>query len=327
MKKKIITSLLVLGITLSASVAVVEAASVTTWIKKAVFYVLKKGANNWYTVKASTSTSKYGATVTPGTLSFNQGNVGASVKFNVLSKSTKHSMSVYTTSSFTNWGKRVSLIVTNPKGNDTMNVSVNPGQYKGFKFGLTGTYVARFVVNDKWKLAPHVSYRYDDAYKTYGTRSLNPINLEPVVETVETPEYGELVVPEFNDEINTVDLNSEINMKQFMTLMTDDQGEYVMGIRDYDIQDELHFKDNINSIMYDSETNETSIYFDSKNDEDSYLKFSGDIRDSLNIGDSLQLTMSIVSLDDEEKIKVPSYGKYLLDNENKAPLLQDFLKK
>ncbi|MGO2083141.1 hypothetical protein [Vagococcus sp.] len=63
-----------------------------------------------------------------------------------------------------------------------------------------------------------------------------------------------------------------------------------------DNQGELYFKDSINNIIYDAETNETNIYFDSKNNQDSYLKFSGNIRESLNIGDNLQLTMDIIIL-------------------------------
>lgn len=153
MKKKISLFVIAISMLLSFS-TIVQSVDVTNWIVKGVFYVLKKGANVWYEIPAEISKGEYGATVTPGTLDFNKGDVGASVTFDVASQSTNHSLALYGTSSPINYGKHLSIIVVNPNGNDTVNTSVTPGQRRGFKFGLTGTYNARFVVNDSWRMAP-----------------------------------------------------------------------------------------------------------------------------------------------------------------------------
>lgn len=332
MKKKLISTMVILSIcflsfgSFSSSENAAEAASVTSWIKKGVFYVLKKGANNWYTINANTSTGPYGATVTPGTLNFNQGNVGASVKFNVASQSTKHSLAVYALSSPINFGKKLSIIVTNPKGNDTLNTSVNPGQYRGFKFGLTGTYVARFVINNSWKAAPYVAYRYDDAYKTYGTKSLvvnEPIS-DTIVDVVETEDYGDLIEPEFLKNVEVSSTNGTINIKDLLTLMTDDNGNYAVSIRNYNVGDIIQFSDQIYSLEYDSEDNNTKIFFESQHEEEDYLKFNGDLTKNFVIGEEFSIDMAVESLSEKDELKLPSYYKYLMDNENKAPELSLF---
>lgn len=329
MKKKIISTIIVLGLlclsfgAFAPSGNVAEAASVTSWIKKGVFYVLEKGANNWYTVKANTSTGPYGATVTPGTLNFNSGKIGASVKFNIAAQSTKHSLSVYALSSPVNLGKKLSIIVTNPKGNDTINTSVNPGQYKGFKFGLTGTYVARFVINNSWKAAPYVGYRYDDAYKTYGTRSMLDTDSQPdtEVEVVQTENYGDLIEPEFSKQVEVSNTNGTINIKDLLTLMTDDNGNYAVSIRNYDVGDTIKFSDQIYSLEYDSENNNTELFFESQHNEEDYLKFKGDLTKDFVVGDTFTIDMVVESLSEGNELKMPSYYKYLMDNENEAPEL------
>lgn len=333
MKKKIMSAIMVvLSVSLlslatfSPSENIAEAASVTSWIKKGVFYVLKKGANNWYTINANTSTGPYGATVTPGTLNFNQGNVGASVKFDVAAQSTKHSLAVYALSSPVNLGKKLSIIVTNPNGSDTINTSVNPGQYKGFKFGLTGTYVARFVINNSWKAAPYVAYRYDDAYKTYGTKGMvavEPLS-ETIIDVVETENYGELIEPKFLNSVEVSSTNGIINIKDLFKLMTDDNGNYAVSIRNYDVGDTIKLSDHIYSLEYDLENNDTKIFFESQHDEEDYLKFKGDLTNKLVVGEVFSIDMAVETLSEGNELKLPSYYKYLMDNENEAPELDLF---
>lgn len=331
MKKRILIVLLIFSlifpcITLTFQKET-EAINVKSWLGKGLFYVLNKASNKFYSVKASVSVGKYGSTITPGSLYFNNGKVGTSVKYPVYAQAKGHSVAMYFTSAPSNWGKRMSLILTNSSGRDVINKSVTPEQYKGYKFPKKERYVARFVVSPKIKAAPYIAYRYDGANGVY--RSLLP-EIGPTRNADENSEYiegyGDVVAAMWNEEKKKTD-KVRLNVFELFEQMRDDEGKFVYSMRNYTESDVITISDTIKELKYDKEDNETVFLFTSGQTEEYGLRFNGDLTSKYKKGQNFVLKFDVISLGDNKKYSVPEYFKYLIDNEGKAPTISSYVVK
>lgn len=337
--KKIILSSSILGTLVTGLYAsetifipknqVVQAA-IPKWIKTLAFKAVGKVANKIYNVKATITTGKYGETVTPGTLEFNGSKYGAEVSFNVNAVSTKHSLALYATTNPINWGSKISVILRNPSGTRVINTSVTSGQYKGIAFTKTGNYEASFVSNSKIKWAPYVSYRYDKANGNYGTKSIMEDNLLNDTDTnlyEEVEGYGKILTPIWDDKEPIIeDKQESLSINQLLDQMKDDTGMYVYSLRDYKENETINFSDTIKDVVYDEEFNETTFIFNTENSEENSLKFSGDLTNTYHENDTLSLKFNVEKLaDTSDTFEVPNYFKYLIDNENKAPKVENYI--
>ncbi|MFD1411026.1 hypothetical protein [Lapidilactobacillus gannanensis] len=325
--KKVLTSITVavalLGaFSMTGTQRKVQAASVL-W-GKMVWAVLKKGSSAVYNIPASLSSGAYGQTVTPGSIELNGSKYGASAMYNVTSQSTAHSLALYAQADLLNLGRKYSLLVLNPHGNYTINTSITPGVYRGFKFGLIGTYKAQFVANSKLKLAPYIAYRYDSANSTFGTRSLSLI--EDTIQqdseinggqTSYSAGYGEMVTPTWANNVSDQTHKTELNVHELF-MESYDNGSVVLSMKDYVPGDQVVVNDVIKQVEYDAENNETKIYFNST-ESDEYLKYAGDLTQTLLPGERFEKKMSIEQVGNNSIFRLPSYFKYLLDHDNNAP--------
>jgi len=341
LKKKSLKKIVLTGATLSAltlgtlstftvlsSETQVVHAAIPGWMKKAFFKVVSAVGSRIYNVNASVTYGKYGETITPGTINFNGykgSKYGAEVAYNVNALSTNHSVAIYANTTPFNWGKKISVILRNPSGTRLINKSVTSGQWSGVAFSRKGNHEVSFVSNTKTNWTPYIAYRYDTGYKVYG-RSSTPIVTEEIYE--ETSDYGKLVIPTWNED-NTESSsikNKKLNIHELNNQMLDDNGMYIYGLRDFEADEKIQFEDTIQTITYDSNINETTFVFDKEDAESSSLKFSGDLRNNFSDGDVLSLNFNTEYLtEDSNTFIVPDYYKYLIDNNNEAPNLNNFL--
>lgn len=271
--------------------------------------------------------SKYGVTLTPGTVAFNGPKYGTSVSHDIQSASKKHSVAFYAMSNPFAWGTNYSLIVINPHGNKTINTIVKPGVHRGFKFGLTGKYVAHFVSNNKNTLAPFVAYRYDDANSGLGTHSLfgNHGHYDwPQLESDITDGqvayangYGDLDRPSWRDNF-TAPNTEKITVADLISEVQDGE-KTVFSTKHYLTGDTIHVDDTIYQVTYDNESNETSLTFNSGSKDSTPMRYHGDLRSELKPGDKFTQDMNVEQLGDNPEFRLPDYLKYLVDHNSNAP--------
>lgn len=226
------------------------------------------------------------------------------------------------------WGTNYSLIVINPHGNKTINTTVKPGVYRGFKFGLTGKYVAHFVLNNKVKMAPYIAYRNDDANSGLGTHSLingsqghyDRPQLDSEVnggQSAFTTGYGDLNRPSWRDQY-TAPTSEKISVADLVSEVQDGE-QPVFSTKHYLAGDTIHVKDTIDQVSYDAETNETGLTFNSGTNESAPMRYHGDLRSELKSGDDFTQDMSVEQLGDNPEFRLPDYLKYLVDHNSHAP--------
>lgn len=305
-------------------------AAIPKWIKTLAFKAIGKGSNKIYNINASMTTGKYGETVTPGTIAFNGSKYGAEVSFNVNAISTKHSLALYATTDPLNWGSKISVILRNPSGTRVINTSVTSGQYKGITFTKTGNYEASFVSNSNKKWAPYISYRYDKANGNYGTKSILEDNLSNDTDAnpyEEVDGYGKILTPVWDGKAPIIeDKQKSLDINQLLNQLKDDIGMYVYSLRDYKENETINFSDTIKDIVYDEDFNETTFTFDTENPEENSLKFNGDLTNVYYKNNTLSLKFNVEKLaDNSDTFEVPNYFKYLIDNENKAPKIENYI--
>lgn len=342
MKKKLMLSVLVLGVLATSVVpSVANAAEVgapdqnqevltrgiPVWAKVA-WKITKKVSNGLYNISPEITTNKYGVTTSPGSIEFNGKKYGTSASHDIQSASTKHSVAFYTMANAFLWGTNYSLIVINPHGNKTINTSVKPGVYRGFKFGLTGKYVAHFVLNNKVKMAPYIAYRNDDANSGLGTHGLingshghyDRPQLDSEVnggQSAFTTGYGDLNRPSWRDKF-TMPSSEHISVADLVTEVQDGE-QPVFSTKHYLAGDMIHIKDTVDQVIYNAETNETSLTFASGTKDSTPMRYHGDLRFKLKSGDEFAQDMSVEQLGDNPEFRLPDYLKYLVDHDSHAP--------
>lgn len=337
MKKKSFKKMLLAGATFSvlslgtftiiASETQQVHAAIPGWMKKAFFKVVSTVGNNIYNVNASVTYGQYGETITPGTIKFNGDKYGAEVAYDINALSTNHSVAVYANTTPFNWGKKISVILKNPSGTRLINRSVTSGQWSGVSFSRTGNHEVSFVSNTNTNWTPYIAYRYSKGYEIYG-RSSAPIVTDKIYE--ETSEYGKLMLPTWNEDNTASSLvqNKKLDIHELNNQMLDDNGFYIYDLRNFEANDTIQFEDKIQTVNYDLDSNETSFVFDEETKEGSSLKFSGDLRNYFSSGDVLSLDFKAEYLTEEsDTFIVVDYYKYLIDNNNEAPNINEFLEK
>lgn len=291
---------------------------------KAAWIIVKKGSDAVYNVPASSSSGKYGQTSTPGSIEFNGSKYGASAKYTVTSQSTKHSLALYAQANPVNIGKKYSLVVLNPKGNYTINTSITPGVYRGFKFGLKGNYTVQFVANNKLKMTPYVAYRYDSANSVYGTKiasGTDVLQRDSKINSNETSYvngYGEMATASWGSNVVRDFNDKQINVHQLFEQFNDN-GKTVYSLKNYQAGDTIKLNDKVREVDFDAANNESKIFFESNQSNDEYLKYKGDLRSELKPGVTFTKNMNVQNLGNNASFRLPDYFKYLLDNENSAP--------
>lgn len=338
--KKILLTSSVLGLSftgvtvgqeiISPESQVVHGAQLYKWARSLSFKIIGSVGNKLYNVKASKSTGKYGETITPGSIPFNSGKYGAEVSYPIDALSTNHSVALFATTNPFNWGSKISIILRSPSGSRVINASLTDGQRRGYVFARKGRYTASFVSSARKKWAPYIAYRYDKGNSVYKiAKSLLPTSEEDsnTGQFEEVNGYGEVLKPEWNEqEVLVSDKTASINMTQMLDQLKDDNGIYVYAMRDYNEHDTVEFSDSIKSISYDKDLNETVFSFSTTNEEEYNLKFAGNLVNEYSENDNLNLKFEVEKLSESsEDFKIPNYYKYLLDNENKAPQIEDYL--
>lgn len=294
--------------------------------------VVQKASNKVYNVKASISKGKYGVTSTPGTITLNGSKYGASAMYNVKSLSTKHSLALFANSDpISMMLKKYSLLVITPKGHYTVNTSINPGVYRGFKFGLKGTYKVQFVSNKKFKLAPYVAYRYDSANSIYKTNSLVESTDDQAQSTSDISQsdsqinggqtfddspYGDLIRPSWGSGVVSTPTSSQLTVAQLYDQFTDN-GHSVYSMKSYVVGDVIHVHDQISSLDYDNTSNSTQVYFASNPDD--FLEFNGNLTRTLKVGDTFNKNMRVEQMGNNSKFRIPDYFKYVMDHNGEYP--------
>ncbi|MCO7125153.1 hypothetical protein NIE88_05115 [Sporolactobacillus shoreicorticis] len=332
MKKQIIILLTVFSLTLGLLFTEFprhEAKAASIPWGSAAWYIIKKGSNYLYNVPAQVSSGAYGKTVSPGSITLNGSKYGASAMYNVKSLSTSHSLALTAQSDIISMlYKKYSLLVINPHGNYTINTSITAGVYRGFKFGLKGTYKVQFVSNSKYKLAPYISYRYDSANSTFGTRSLDNTNLGIDVqqsdsqinggESAYTKGYGDLVNPSWGQNVTESFDKKEITVGTLFDQFSDN-GKTVFSMKNYAPNDTVNISDTIREVDYDPQNNLTNLFFSSDQSDTNYLVYKGDLRNIFSKGSKFIQKMRVVQLGDNSTFRLPDYFKYVLDNNGTAP--------
>jgi len=281
-----------------------------------------------YNISPEVTSSKYGVTISPGTIEFNGKKYGSSASHDIQSASKKHSVAFYMMADPFHWGTNYSLIVINPHHNKTINTTVKPGVYRGFQFGLTGKYVAHFVLNNKIKMAPFIAYRNDNANSGLGTHGLisgshgnyDRPQLDSEInggQSAFTTGYGDLNRPSWGDQFTAPNVE-HISVADLVTEVQD-HAQPVFSTKHYLAGDTIHVKDTVNQVTYDSETNETSLTFKSNTKETAPMRYQGDLRPILKSGDSFTQDMRVEQLGDNPDFRLPDYLKYLVDHDGHAP--------
>ena len=294
--------------------------------------IVQKASNKAYNVKASISKGKYGVTSTPGTITLNGSKYGASAMYNVKSLSTKHSLAMFANSDpISMMLKKYSLLVINPKGHYTVNTSINPGVYRGFKFGLKGTYKVQFVSNTKFKLAPYVAYRYDSANSIYKTNSLvdstnnqgqndsDTIQSDSQInggQTVNDLPYGDLIKPSWGSGVVSTPTSSQLTVGQLYDQF-EDNDHAVYSMKSYVVGDTIHVHDQVSSLNYDNATNSTQVYFASNSND--FLEFNGDLTHTIKVGDTFDKNMKVEQMGNNNEFRIPDYFKYVIDHNGEYP--------
>lgn len=314
-----ITVLTATAIVLSKNINSVEAVKIN-W--GTVWKIALRASGRFYNIKPKVSTGKYGQTVTPGTITLNGKKYGASAMFNVKSTSTKHSIALYAKGWVDTLFHKYSLIVINPHGHYTINASITTGVYRGFKFGLKGTYKVLFVANNKYKLAPYIAYRRDSANKIFGTSAIALPGTSSITTTDEAGNkfenvlgYGKLLYPSWGSK-TIGNASKQISVSQLYSQLTDN-GTAVYSMKSYKAGDKIKISDVITGTQYDSSTDSTKLFFGNVN---TYLEYSGNLTNTLKPGMHFDKTMTVEQLGNNAAYRVPDYFKQVLDNdENNYP--------
>lgn len=310
------------------------------WLKKLVWPIAKAAVGGvteyFYNVEASVTSGTYEDTITPGSISFNDGTYGASTYFDFKIPSTGHSVNIYADSTIWRlFTGKISVLLENPYGNYVINRSVNPTQWSTYSPGITGDYRALWVQNDKQKWTPYIGYRQDNGYASAeGIISLTTVaasdqekeNINNHLITVKN--YGNIISPSkahLNSKINR-DINDTLTAEeidqQFLDLSL---GVHVYALKDFEIGDTVNFKDIVKNIEYDDEENRTVFTF--KGTEEDYdIVFSDDLTDEFKTNQVLRLKFNVNQLvSGNNKLAMIDYLKYGLDNNNEAPRINKYL--
>ena len=373
MKKKVLPILLVTGIltmpitpqlesytpvaqTINKTIGVQEtqAAVVPRWLinltwKVAVALGLDPLGNAFVNKTASYTKNSLGEVISPGSITFNQGNYGPTSYFD-FKMSNGNSVILRANSSIFLWSRKLIITLENPNRDDVVDAVVTHGQWVGYAPGMSGTYRVRFGTTEKHDWTPYIEYRYDRAggqYQSSAVSSLSTSNSLSLTENKTTQEtdglsddlsiipaenyiaikkYGNVIKPS-NEHIKNKELKKE--KKEYLTAL-DISNQFidlkfntnVYALKDYSAGETIKFKDKIIDIYYDEENNETAFVFKG---EQSELRFANDLTKTYKKGDTLDLKFNVVKLSSDSKyLEVLDFMKYMADMDE-SPSIDGYL--
>ncbi|MBS5822999.1 MAG: hypothetical protein KID00_03905, partial [Clostridium argentinense] len=121
-------------------------------------------------------------------------------------------------------------------------------------------------------------------------------------------------IPSENFKENSIEY-SEINMQQLCNEMYDENNNrYVNSFKNFNINDDIYFKDVIEEINYNSNENSTSIKFKYK-DELITWKFNGDLTSKYFEGDILSLRFKVVKEYEDNKFTFENIN-YIVESDS-----------
>lgn len=309
---------------------------------KGAHYVIQKIDNKYYNVPASTSSNDYSVTMTPGSLSFNDGkNKGlASVEFNALS--TKHSVITYAKTSRLGAITLKKMNISLSKGNkDIDNKRVESSQWFSYRPSSTGMHKVRFVTTDsniKW--TPYVVYRWDTGgLPIGGTRSIMQSSEDDMISTYEnlsivdknpqeqleesmiSTDAGNFFIPSENHYEETT-IKDSLSFKELNLQFYDENLETVVyQMKNYTTGDTVIMKDKVTKVEFNEETSSSELYFESNKEP---LEFEGDLTSEELTGTDLSLEFEVVELEKDYQLTVLDYNKEFMDTE-KIPNIDNFI--
>ncbi|MGQ5708979.1 hypothetical protein [Lactobacillus sp. PSON] len=255
----------------------------------------------------------YGRVSTPGTVILNGSKYGSSAMYNIKARSTKNSLALYAKGSPRTLFNKYSLIVINPHGHYTINAAITTGVYRGFKFGLRGTYKVIFASNTYYELAPYVSYRKDSANRIFGTSAVaipNTINnSNNQNDKFENVGYGSMLYPSWGTGTQGTPAKT-LTVAQLYNQL-DDNGTGVYSTKSYLPGSTITVSDTVTGVEYEPSTNSTELFFGSPN---IYLEYQGNLTNVIKPGTHFEKAMKVEQLGNNAAYRLPDYFKYLLDN-------------
>lgn len=254
----------------------------------------------FYDVSGTTQTGSNWANISTGTLSFNNSssNIGASVNHDIYVGSPQLDIDIFAETNFLNWLDKISIILTDSKGNDKINRSVDHEQhsyYKTTSYDNYGTWRVRFVENDSSKWNCWIAVTDQSIYGSSYAISTNEQGISQPANIVKTNNKI-YFLPDTNHKSNQKKLYShKLSMKDLNNEFFDDVNKrYVKSSKNFSIGDTVLFEDTIKSIKYDSTTNATYFVFEGQDGFDITWAFANDLTNIYKAGHKLSLKFKLV---------------------------------
>lgn len=306
---------------------------------KGAFYLVQKVDNKYYNVPASRTSNEYSATMTPGSIYFNNGTYKGAAQVTLKVLSTSHSIITYANTTTTGFITLKKINIAFSKGNTLLpDKSVQHSQWFTYRPKSTGEHAVRFTTTDKQKWTPYITYRWDTSgLGIGGVRSIaqNDIqsNLQDFTVSEQTPqeeindnlittETGNFFKPSENHfEGNAIQKN--LTFKELNLQFYDEELETsVHKMKNYLTGDTVTLQDTVERIVFDEERDSSEVYVES-NDEP--LEFKGDLTQEYPVGSNLSLEFEVVEMNEEYDLNTIDYIKEF-SNTGEIPDISNFIK-
>lgn len=300
---------LIVSLTFSSLLCInVKAApSPLDFAKQAIWYIVRKLDQSFFSRNPQLVVKYNNVTSNTGDIEFNTGNIGASTKVQISLNKSNLSLDAFAQTSPLAIFQKISILLTTPNGQtDVINKSVTHNQYVSYSSKSPyGTYMLRFVENDKCK--------WDCYYRLYDFDRVLPPNYQSLdnVYTAMSADGTEIIyfkssddkiyiLPSENRSVSSRTFSNELNINTYLSMdqlnnefFDETLDTFVNDLKNYNVGDQVLFKDRITEIEYDSINNYTRLIFDSEYSPIEW-RFNGDLTSQLNQGDILKLKFNVV---------------------------------
>lgn len=295
------------------------------WISvftKGAWYMLDKTSNKYYSVAPTATGNINNMSLTPGEIYYNSGKNGGISQIDFKVGGTGGSVVLYANTSATGTIslKKINLSISKDSSLKASK-SANAGQWLIYRPGSTGNYYARYTTTEKRKWTPYIMYSTTNNYGL-GVGKYKNTAKETIETNLITTDNGNYIKPSKSHyEGYNFNLPEELTLKELdMEFFDETLNTPVYSMKHFSVDDIVRVKDSIMDVNYDAESDESQIYFESREEP---LQFKGNLKEQYHKGDILNLTFKVKSFDEQYNLYAIDYlVDYLLTSQ--VPDIEDF---
>lgn len=236
-------------------------------------------------------------------------------------------------------GNKVNIMITGPNGKDTVLADQRLQSDEGIsiRYKAPGDYRVRFspLTNKKWNFIVFYFFNQPPCTQCLPLEK-QPAQLNDIAQDYYFNEKMFYTLPKqesfLKDSKNETGKRKGDSFKSINDLMNDSYDEtlddYVHSFKSYNIGDTITVSDKIAYLVYDVETNITSVGFDYLDKTNSnltdkvYWDFAGDLRNRFSTGDNILLNVKVVPINQENHLETLDILGFQSED---VPFIDDFL--